>query len=335
MISKQYILVFTTLAFCFFFGCTVYGQNDNVLRYKAPNDNFMDLVIQSYQGLPRYGELYYRRGVTTPKTNKAYTALLELKFMKEIFADLNRSKLDMYNRSSEQAAINSATLQRHLLNLAGYVFSEEVLKEHFCDPNARVVKKPMGGRPVNCQFTNSAGERNGLGYWGGSVSNEFRQLRSYKYFLENFLEPLQNWADSFYQGGNTVAYNVSRTYIAEKYDFKNKGYWISLKVDGMGSMAPHAEFLAYTEGEKLLKGSGSNKVLLPIPPEKAKSYGLRERMSIFLVNKVNVLPKLKTSGKPYVRFEYELEGNSMEIYKDIQLTEKIGELNINELVTKY
>lgn len=335
MISKRYGLVFTALAFYFFFGHAVHAQNDNVLVYESPNEDFIDLVIQSHQGLPRYGELYYIRGVTTPTTNKAYIALLELKFMKAILADLDRSKLDMYSRPSEQKAINSAALQLHLLSLAENVCSEEVLMEHFCDPNARVINKPMGGKPVNCQFTNSAGERKRLGHWGGSAGNEFRQLRSYKHFLENYFEPLQSWADSFYTGGKEIAYNVSRTYIAEKYDFKNEGYWMSVRVGGMGTMPPYADFLAYTEDEKLLKGNSNKKILLPISPDKAKSYGLRERMPIFLVTKISVLPKLTTSGKPYVRFEYELEGNVLEIYRDIQLTEKIGELNINQLVPQY
>ena len=335
MISQRYGPVLTAFLFYFFFQYTVEAQNDNVLRYKAPNDDFIDLAIQSHQGLPRYGDLYYRRGVTTPTTNKAYIALLELKFMQAILNDMNRSKLDMYSSPREQAAINSATAQRHLLSLAGYICSEEVLMEHFCDPNARVMNKPMGGRPTNCQFRNSAGERKFLGHWGGSGNNEFRQLRSYNYFLENLLEPLQTWADSFYKGGKETAYYVWRTHIAGKYDFKNKGYWISPRMGGIGNMPPYAEFQAYTEGEKLLKGNTNKKVLLAIPPDKAKSLGLRERMPIFLVNKVNVLPKLVTSGKPYVRFEYELEGNVLEVYKDIQLTEKIGELDINGLISKY
>ncbi|MEM1338371.1 MAG: hypothetical protein AAF634_13895 [Bacteroidota bacterium] len=334
MILHSYRRIGTALLLFFFFKATVHAQEDNVLRYAAPSDDFIDLVIQSHQGLPRYGHLYYRRGVTIPTTNKAYIALLELKFMKAILSDMNRSKLDMYSSPSEQAAINSAAAQRHLLNLASYICSEEVLLEHFCDPNARVVKKPIGGKTAKCRFNNSAGERQFIGHWGGSGSNEFRQLRSYKYFLENLLEPLQSWADGFYNGGKKTAYYVSITYIGGKYDFKSKGYWISLRSEGMGSMPPYAEFIAYTEGEKLLKGNTNKKVLFALPPEQAKSLGLRDRMPIFLVSKVKILPKLDASGKPYVRFEYELERDVLEVYKNVQLTEKIGELNINELVSK-
>ena len=331
----RYGLIALAIAMGPFIKHTVQAQETDVLRYKAPSENFIDLTIQSHKGLPRYGELYYRRGVTTPTTNKAYIALLELKFMKPVLDDMNRSKLDMYSNPTEQAAINSATAQRHLLTLAGYICSEQVLMEQFCDPESRVMKKPMGGTQSNCRFKNAAGERSFLGHWGGSRSNEFRQLRSYTFFLENLLEPLQSWADSFYTSGEQTAYCVAQTRILGKYDFKSKGYWISPGVGGIGSMPPHAEFLAYTEGEKLLKGNNHRKILLPMAPEKAKSLGLQDRKALFLVFKVNMKPTLVAKGKPRVQFEYELAENVLEVYKNVQLTEKIGALNINELISKY
>ncbi|UJH68555.1 hypothetical protein [Allomuricauda sp. SCSIO 65647] len=337
MILRRPILVFKTFFFCLFSFHTsqVQAQDDEVLRYSAPTNDFIDLVIQSHKGLPRYGDLYYRRGVTTPTTNKAYIALVELKFMKAILDDMNRSKLDMYSNPNEQAAINSSVAQRHLLTLAGFICSDDVLMEHFCDPDSRTVKQPMSSRQNSCQFNNAAGERKFLGHWGGSRNNEFRQLRSYKYFLENLFPSLQSWADSFYEEGKQTAYYVTQTRIVGKYDFKSKGYWIAPKGSGIGSMPPHAQFLAYTEGEKILKGNDHKKILLPMAPDKAKSLGLQDRMAVFLVNKVNMLPTLVAQGKPRIQFEYELEGDVLEVYKDVQLTEKIGELNSNKLVSKY
>ena len=78
-----------------------FAVNDqNILTFKAPSKDFRDVVIQAHKGLPRYGDLYFLRGTTTPTMNKAYEALLELKFLENTFKDLDRSKLTKHQNIS-------------------------------------------------------------------------------------------------------------------------------------------------------------------------------------------------------------------------------------------
>jgi hypothetical protein len=292
-------------------------EDDNIITYKAPNKDFMDVVIQSHKGLPRYGDVYYYRGVTAPTHSKAYRALLELKFMEDLFKDMDRSKLTSYNYAdNDLKAKNSNKAQHHLLMLVKDIFSDENMQEYFCDPEAK----------APCNFTNAVGERTIVPSWGGTRNNEFAQNRSYSKFIKNHYEALRDWSETFYENGSQVAYFVARGAVAEKYDFKDKGYWIGNIFSIGGDFILHnSNFLAYTENEKTLKNT-SKRVFLSVDPTEAKEFNLQSRSPVFVVFKVKVTPRI--TNTTHVDWEFELESTAMEFYKDAPLTKKMGEVDM-------
>nr|WP_297787596.1 hypothetical protein [uncultured Allomuricauda sp.] len=299
------------------------ANDQNVLTFKAPTKDFRDVVIQSHNGLPRYGDLYFLRGTTAPTMNKAYEALLEMKFLERTFNDLDRSKLTKHqNIAGDLAKKNSEFAQNHLLILARETLSDEKLQEYFCDSEA---KSP-------CNFYSPAGERAQVSHWGGTGNNEFAQNRSYTKFIKNHYGTLQKWSNSFYEDGTQIAYFVARGAVAEKYDFKNKGYWIRSIFSIGGDFILHkSNFMAYSENEKTLKNY-SKKVFLAVEPTAAKAYNLIERSPVFVVFKVKVTPKITSPTR--ISWEFELEDTKMEFYKDGLLSQKMGESDIRTIKFK-
>jgi len=294
------------------------NQDQEVLRFSAPSKDFRDIVIQSHKGLPRYGALHFKRNTHKLITNKAYKAILEMRFLEETFKDMDRVKLTKnQNSTGDLSKRNSEFAQNHVRILAGETLSDDKLKDYFCDSEAA----------SPCNFYNPSGERINVSYWGGMGNNEFAQNRSYAGFVKNYFDTLKDWSKTFYAGGSDVAYYVAKGLVAEKYDFKEKGYWIgNLFSIGGDFILHHSNFLPYTENEKAIRHQ-RKKIFLPIDAQKAKNYKLIPRSPVFVVFKVRVNPK------PYnmtsVNWEYELESPIIEFYKDVALTDKMGEVDIN------
>lgn len=296
------------------------STDTNTITYKSPSKDFVDITIQSHKELPRFGDLYYHRGVTPPTNANAYKMLVEMKYLTATYADIDKNKITKGGANTNDLKFsNSIFSQQHFLQIVSKLGTEEFLKQHFCDDS-----NPR----IPCTFIDANGMRKHIGRWGNS-RNEFQQMRSYKAVVTNHLEELQNWSKTFFKDDHETVYFVSRSMIYDKYDFKNKGYWVG----GMGSgdfMIRNFQFNAYTENEKKLT---SEKMFLAIPAEKAKTLNLLNRAPIFTVFKVRVLPNVTNSTN--VRFTFELEEKIIEIYKDIALTQKIGEIDINNTIFKY
>lgn len=304
---------FYTLCFILFHLTTIYGQESNLgtITYKSPSKNLTDITIQTHKGLPRYGELYYHRGVTDPLNTSAYNKLIELKYLSTIYADMDKTKLTKYNHTSKNLKDkNSRFAQQHLLQLAGAVNSVEVLEKYFCDPSVA----------TKCTFIDAYGQRKNVAYWGGSNKNEFHKMRSYSGYVKNHLEELQKWSNTFFKNDQEIGYLVSRGRISGKYDFKQKGYWLIIKPN----------IVAFTENEKKLK---QEKALLPILPATAKELGLKDGFSVYPVFKVRAIPSIHRETN--VQISYELERDIIEVYTDKTLTKKIGEIAIKNLISKY
>ena len=298
---------------------------ENTITYAAPSKNFVDITIQSHKGLPRFGDIYYHRGVTPPTNKDAYEALIKMKFLKEIFDDMDPNKLtksNLGNAAEDQKIRNSKFAQDHLLFTLRLLSSEEVLKKHFCDTSTN----------PDCKFENTYGERTKPRYWGGSRNNEFQQMRSYKAYVNEYYSELKSWSTTFFKKDQEVVYLATRSGILGSYDFKNKGYWIGSMGSGSGFMLHSSNFLAYTENEKKLKNY-SQKIFWEVDQAKAKELELRDRVPIIAVYKVKVLAKVRNTA--HVEFNFELEDQLIELYRRPDLKNKIGEIDINNLITAY
>ena len=311
------------------------GQNNNTITYPSPSNNFIEITIQTHKGLPRFGELYYHRGVTPPTNQAAYNILLDLKYLTNVYADMDQTKLTNYNHNQTNLKDeNSRFAQNHLLKLAGHLCSDMVLEKYFCDTSAK----------VKCTFKDAYGLRKPIAYWGGSRTNEFQQMRSFLGFKKKYLETLQNWSKEFLKGDEEIGYLVSKSTIAsiafgksKAYDFQKKGYWLKSLISSGGNwLGPiqYLDFSAVTKNERILK-EHQLKVFLAIPPEKAKILSLMAGHPLFTVVKARVFPSEKAlSNSKRVQYSFELKSSIVEIYKDAALTQKIGEISIQDIITK-
>lgn len=298
-------------------------QDNNIITHKAPNKDFIDIVIQSHKGLPRYGDVYYLRGKTASTNSKAYKALLELKYMKELLEQMDKSKLTTYNYAQNDTKTKySNKAQHHLLMLGKDVLSDKRLQEYFCDAEAQ----------TPCNFYNTAGERSLVPSWGGTRNNEFAQNRSYTAFIQNHLEALEAWSNTFFPNDEQIAYFVARGAVNGKYDFKNKGYWIrNIFSIGGDFMLHNTNFMPYTENEKTLRHS-SKSIFLPVEPSKAKEYALTNVSPVFVAFKVKVFPKIIAPDQ--IQWEFQLEDSNVEFYKDGPLSQKLGEVDMKTVTFK-
>jgi len=108
------------------------------LTFKSPSENFSDVVIPSHNNLPRFGALNPYSELTPVSNHKGYKALVELKYLSEVYKNMNRTNLTQNNRNTSQQvnlkAKHSTFAQRHLLNTIGQVGTEELLLEYTCNP---------------------------------------------------------------------------------------------------------------------------------------------------------------------------------------------------------
>lgn len=299
--------------------------DSNTLTYTSPSNKFVDITIQSHQGLPRLGDLYYHRGVTPPTNPQAFNALVNMKYLTAIYADMDKAKITKkeYNGTVDKKLENSHLAQNHLLRLAGLVCTEAELKKYFCQESAK----------KTCAFIDTYGRRKHIGFWGDARGNEFAQLRSYSAFVKDNLSELQDWSKTFFEDDELIAYVVSRSSVTGTYDFQKKGYWISGAMAGTSQVIDYLTFVPYGENQRNLN---QRKLLLSLEPAKAKELKLQERSPIFIVAKAKIYPDKKTShAGARVPFAFELENPVLEIYKDIQLTQKLGEISMDNLITKY
>ena len=310
------------------------NTDKNTITYTSPSKDFIDITVQSHKGLPRFGELYYKKGITPPTNPFAYNALVGMKYLTTIYADMDRSKLTSYeNNNTNLKNAHSASAQNHLKQLIGLVGSDALLEKYFCDKSTA----------IKCTFIDAYGQRKRTNYWGGSRNNQFQKMRSYKNFMnDHYLETLQRWSNTFFKEDSEIGYLVSRSSVvassgglsSKAYDFQKKGYWLGSVISGGGHPITILNFIPFTKNERILKDPNF-KIFLSISPEKAKKLSLMVRSSLYTVSKIKIYHDKKASISNFeVPFSFELESPIIEVYTDQALTHKIGEISADQLVYK-
>ncbi|WP_418604493.1 hypothetical protein [Hwangdonia sp.] len=306
--------------------------NDGYITFMAPSSNFIDVEIEAHNGLPRFGDLLFKKINKELSTQKAFEELVKMKYMSVAYSDMDKNKLTKkdYSQAADKKVDNSVFAQSHLLRLAGLVCSEMVLEKYFCDDSST--------QP--CSYAiGKYGERPKPSYWGGVRNfnvNEFKQHRSYTSFTKDILEELQTWSQTFFPKDELIAYYVSKAGISAKfgqnpYDFNKKGYFIFNPLNGKQFL--HSSwFEATDENEKKLKHSSSG-IFLPMAVEKAKALKFQKGSPIFLVYKVKIKASEDTKHNK-LKLSFSLESRIIEVYKDKTLTQKIGEISVDNLNTK-
>ncbi len=333
MILKKTSLCFLITVISFLFIGTLYAQNiddSGLIMYPAPSPKFHNITLQSYKGLPRFGDLnnYSKKNslgvipkrqdpVTKKKNTKIslsyenYIKMVTFKSLADIYKDLDRERLTK-PPSGNTTGIqkNSYDAQRYLLNLLTLCVEEEC-------------KNSLNGE------------------------NEFERLRNYKTFVNENLDVLRKWSTTFFTNNNVIGYHVSNL-VLNTYDFEKNGYWtyLSLNINIVYSRGvtvstifePKADY----ENDLLNKTVVNRqnqiyplKIFLAISPEKAEKLQLNNIKSFYLVKKIKISHKEVVSGyKTVLKLTYHHESPTMEIYEDKALTKKFGTLSLDNLIIK-
>lgn len=304
---------------------------ENTITYKSPSKAYEDITIQTHKGLYRFG-VWKREKVLTTSRN-AYVEMLNLKYATSIYKDIDLKNLTKTSRGTQPdtKSKHSELAQRHLLKLTSLVSTEETFKKYFCE---EADSPPCKFNPKNRMI---------LGYWGGNAArnNEFRQRRSYTSFVKDNFKPLKDWSENFFKENSKEGYMVYKCFlfwdrngVHSTYDFSKKGYWLATDITRPISNSLNPKLIPSTENERSF--SQNRKLLLPMLPKKAKELSLINAENLYVVIKVKVSFDKEYSSSAGIRsqYSYEILGKTIQVYRDDALTNLIGELNMENLVTK-
>ena len=327
-------------------------NNSDLLVYKSPSPAFKDIVIQKYNGVPRFGscDFYNVSSVIAarqPEVAKAmgeknqavklgYNAFLhmaKIHLLKDLFSSMDKTALTPANRNNVEEEVRSRKAQELLYGFAFSMGTHNLKLEYFCD------NPSTSGR---CSF----------GGWGGQRADDFTENEKYIDFVEKYLDIILKWSEDFFADGTQTVYMVKQLTKLGPYDFDQNGFWIKLPHRMRNSFAMDYnsngdnymfKFLPNTEyGQQMFNKTSqveyiNGEVLFKIDPAKAEALVNNRDLKLQLVSKVKIVFKgLDEANKNhfYPTFSYHFVNSKVEIYEDVQLTNKLGSLDFENLVYK-
>lgn len=325
---------------------------DDFLTFEPPAKSFIPLVLQTHKNEIRLGQQnnyalktdgtyisHHEQPALAKKVDKKETQLrygrqalyelLKLKFMGVVYADMDKELLTKYNSGMYLKDKNSYYAQQHLLNLANTIGSVEKLLQYFCNPKQQDCT--LSATNDVYYYKNTIGSGN----WGGKGATEFEQLRSYTSYIHENLALLQQWSNTIFPDNTINGYFVVKAFL-EAYDFKSKGYWLN-----SNRFAQNSRFLlhyhnlepANANERKLINPQRGVSILFEITPSEAEKLSEKTK-ELYLVFKTKTSLKGLENRYDRLKATFTLESPVIEIYKDDDLSLKIGELSIDTMITK-
>jgi hypothetical protein len=323
----------------------------DIFIYKSPSENFKDLHLQKYKDLPRFGACnFYMKNKTSPiltanlgKKRNMFTAgytgfrkLALLNIFKEYASFLDKESLTPKIESTDytEQEIKSYNIQRLIKELAHNVSADEIKRAYFCkDPNQK-------------------GCARNLNKWGGYNADDFSENEKYIDFVKKYFTELLQWSTQFFKDGMQTVYLANQIKFDNNgYDFDNNGYWIPIPIRNTffpSNYTSTEETYFYTFMPKTTYGNdllnkvnqvkyGNGEVLLSISPEKAEALVNKKLSNLYMVSKVKIVfKKIDISSPTYhtAQYTYHFESPILELFEDAALTQKVGEISLENLTYK-
>jgi len=333
MTYRKTYYYYLTIIISIFFATISYSQevdDSDLIVYQAPSSKFHNINLQTHKGLPRFGALrniYLKKNslgkypkkldFSTKEENRKihlnyqnYFKMVAFKYLSDIYKDIDRERLTKMSEIIGKQK-NSYDAQQYLSSLLRTLCVEEKCK-------------------------------NGL-----NGKNEFERLRNYKTFVNENLDDLRKWSNTFFKNDNVISYHVSSLGLGV-YDFDKNGYWTHLNLNinignyNKGTISTIFEPKANYENDLLNKTIVNRRnqiqplqIFLAMSPEKAEKLQLNNIKSLYLVKKINLTYKEIVSGyRTGLTLTYHHESPILEIYEDMALIKKLGTLSLNKLIIK-
>jgi Sec-independent protein translocase protein TatA len=310
---------------------------------KSPHPEFKTIHLQAHKGLLRFGghNFYYHdkakssfiKSKLIRSGYQNYGYILTMRFLDAYYKDIDRTNLTVitHDNVDNKKDRHSSIAQKNLKITVYKLGSESTLKTFFCDASKG-----------NCTSTSN---------WGG-FRDEFEAQEKYAAFIDKHLDNLIKWSKDFFKDGTQTGYYVTQHKWGTSYDFDALGYWTTIfpsntittgfNYSFTGDKAFFREFLPITEsGNKHLNrmtdpNSYYPLVLLKMNAEAAEALTNKKPEFVYSATKVKIVfKKLNDSNSiPNMEFTYHLLDPVIEFFEDIELTKKIGEINLENVVYK-
>lgn len=317
------------------------------LVYTSPDPAFHDIVIQKFKGLPRFGYIDFYMMRDNPKkvdlskeagdkrrlTGLGYSGFAHLTcihILKDHFKVMDKTALTQRTKGviiEEEA--KSTLAQKVLMEFAFEMGTDALKKEYFMNDWSGDGKSPFVRK------------------WGGHQSDDFTENEKYVSFVQKYLEIILKWSENFFSEGTEDFQLVHEIKFQGQYDFDKGGFWLRLPIrkspNGIYSVEYFTEFSPTTSyGHQLFNKTKqvdyiNGEVLFKISPEKAEALMNDKSTFLQMTTKVRSVFKGLDPGNPFVYgayYTYHFLDPVMEIYGDVQLTKKIGVINLENLIYK-
>ncbi|MFS4467648.1 hypothetical protein [Maribacter sp. 2210JD10-5] len=324
---------------------TVITDNSDLLVFKSPTTAFKDIVIQKFNGLPRFGlQNRYMSDYQNPDRSReigeklqridynGFEKLVKIHFMKDYFKNMDKTALTAQSRSPKKVDVESYIAQQLILRFASNMATQETILKYFCS-------QPR--TDGSCTFS---------GKWGGKDADSFTENEKYIAFLDEHLDTILKWSDAFFEDDGEEVYSVTSHKISN-YDFDNMGYWVSLPmrqhISGIEDSDHSNYFFEYlpqtTYGNTLFNKISEPEyynaiVLVKIDPEIAESQ-LSEwnTKTLYFATKTKLVFKEIYKGNLYLdrpSYTYHYTDPIIEVYTKLDLLEKVSEVDMEHLTFK-
>ncbi len=324
----------------------------------ADTDSFNSLLIPTFEGIPRLGQLnkYWadnpqkrmeiadtrqeRQAVTEELSHNlgCYLSLLCLQLTSDEFTSENlmvynsegygfTNQYYTYTGNTGQPMQYMIVPRFHVEGMAAGMLSKEKYKEYYC--------------PSGEQCSEGYRQRQGR-IWAGPQANEFKKRAAYKEFVDNEVPKLLDWSSGLSRDVALVG-----TVVLPTYDFQKQGYELNiLPIKSSGSQ--HRQDLHFwprdpeSMGFELNTGFIKN-VLLSIPPDKAEAitnrlkteFGQRNNLMLFtvMIGEIYSLGRAPRGGTHTafggnVGYLYDYKDTHIRFYLDPELKELVYETKL-------
>ncbi|MBQ4915461.1 hypothetical protein J8L85_13485 [Maribacter sp. MMG018] len=340
---KQFLIILILLTVHF----SVWGQGEEKV-FAAPSSSFIDLSLQTHNGKLRFGlqdGYYVKSDGSYVKNNEAsyfemdkrfshnnasrhaFTELLKIRFKEDMLAAMDKDYFTVRTPNMYDKEQKSYTAQQHVLNLANALCTTEQAIQFFCN-----TKEEDCGRvfPKEGYYN----EPRNIRYWGGRGASEFQKLRAYTSFVKEKFPLVQEWAKTLYPDNKINGYYVAKTYLGT-YDFKEGGYWLRTgEFSNNGFLLRWFGLQPSNSSERKLVHPNGSSILLKMSPEKAETFSEKYQYLFLVFDVTGQLNGLENYRADQLKTTFTLNSPVIEIYTDDALTNRVGEIDINTMVSK-
>lgn len=314
-----------------FFHCilfSVWGQDASTRVYEAPNNDFNDVVLPTHKNLLRLGFISSKSGdiKTIEKNFNAFRALLQFKIDQKVenwddpFSTIDNN-LPYRLAPDKPLTKETARFNSILGTVLRGIISDKAAKTYFKE------------------------------YYAGTIwkGDSFEQIRNYRTFVKKHFQSLTKWPNQLIPEGSEDVYYVTVDRVSN-YDFDNGGILLSL---GFANVSEDNAILRKVLNKNIRfqislkeiffsqnhsdRGSNSfdysprNSYERNIDQSNGVVFfeiDLEEANEVLKLGRLYVLRKLKLNDD----FTFNITSPVIELYQNESLTEKIGELNYNDLI---